>query len=186
MANQKTDKKEIIQKAGYLFRVQGYHRTSMKDIADACNLLKGSIYHYFTSKEDLARSVLIDVHLYFNEQIFIPIYDRERPLKLRVNQYIQSVEAFFLNRKGGCIMGNFALEVLNTEEELSFSIKQYFTDWHKALGFLFKEKYDNLIALELAGEYLSRTQGAVMLYQINKDIEIITNIGRDLKIKLLK
>lgn len=186
MANQKTDKKEIIQKAGYLFRTQGYHRTSMKDIADACNLLKGSIYHYFDSKQDLARSVLIDVHLYFNEQIFIPVYDRERPLKLRVNQYIQSIEAFFLTREGGCIMGNFALEVLGTEKELSFSIKQYFSDWNKALAFLFKEKYDNLIALELSAEYLSRTQGAIMLYQIHKDPELITNIGRDFKNKLLK
>ena len=36
-----------------IFVEKGYHAASMKDIADAVGLYKGSLYHYFSSKEQL-------------------------------------------------------------------------------------------------------------------------------------
>jgi AcrR family transcriptional regulator len=36
-----------------IFREKGYDAASMKDIADAVGLYKGSLYHYVSSKEDL-------------------------------------------------------------------------------------------------------------------------------------
>jgi AcrR family transcriptional regulator len=36
-----------------LFREKGYHATSMRDIADAVGINKGSLYSYIKSKEDL-------------------------------------------------------------------------------------------------------------------------------------
>ena len=52
MPRQKVDEKTIIKEALKLFRQKSYHATSMADIALACGLLKGSLYHYFNSKED--------------------------------------------------------------------------------------------------------------------------------------
>jgi AcrR family transcriptional regulator len=54
----------VISHALQLFRVQGYHKTSMADIGTACGLLKGSIYNYFASKEALAIAVMEFVHDY--------------------------------------------------------------------------------------------------------------------------
>jgi TetR/AcrR family transcriptional regulator, cholesterol catabolism regulator len=52
---------EIIDGAARVFRAKGYDGTSMDDIAEAVGLLKGSLYHYINSKEELlywiARSV---------------------------------------------------------------------------------------------------------------------------------
>jgi len=44
---------EILAAAGSLFREKGYHATSVRDIAESVGLLKGSLYHYIRSKEEL-------------------------------------------------------------------------------------------------------------------------------------
>lgn len=44
---------EIVAAAGRIFREKGYHATSVRDIAESVGLLKGSLYHYIRSKEEL-------------------------------------------------------------------------------------------------------------------------------------
>lgn len=44
---------ELRTVAARLFRGQGYDATSMQDIADEMGILKGSVYHYVRTKEDL-------------------------------------------------------------------------------------------------------------------------------------
>ncbi len=48
-----TREDEILAAAARIFREKGYHGTSVRDIADAVGLLKGSLYHYIRSKEEL-------------------------------------------------------------------------------------------------------------------------------------
>ena len=48
-----TREDEILAAAGSLFRQKGYHATSVRDIAESVGLLKGSLYHYIRSKEEL-------------------------------------------------------------------------------------------------------------------------------------
>jgi len=44
---------EILAAAAQMFREKGYHGTSVRDIAESVGLLKGSLYHYIRSKEEL-------------------------------------------------------------------------------------------------------------------------------------
>jgi len=44
---------EILAAAARIFREKGYHGASVRDIAESVGLLKGSLYHYIRSKEDL-------------------------------------------------------------------------------------------------------------------------------------
>ncbi len=44
---------EILAAAARMFRAKGYHGTSVRDIAESVGLLKGSLYHYIRSKEEL-------------------------------------------------------------------------------------------------------------------------------------
>ncbi|MGV9862304.1 TetR/AcrR family transcriptional regulator [Rhodococcus koreensis] len=52
---------EIKDVAAKLFEASGYSATTMTDIANAVGILPGSLYHHFTSKEDLAVSILEDL-----------------------------------------------------------------------------------------------------------------------------
>ena len=51
----------ILDKAETLFWQKGYHSTSMKDIASACNCKPANIYNYFKSKEDILYEVVRDI-----------------------------------------------------------------------------------------------------------------------------
>jgi AcrR family transcriptional regulator len=48
--------------AARLFSAQGYMRSSIADLADACNLSRGALYHYFDSKEAILFAIL-DAHI---------------------------------------------------------------------------------------------------------------------------
>lgn len=54
--------REIIDAAARLFDQKGYAATSIQDVADAVGILKGSLYYYINSKEDLLFGVLQDCH----------------------------------------------------------------------------------------------------------------------------
>jgi AcrR family transcriptional regulator len=51
----------ILDKAETLFWQKGYHSTSMKDIASACDCKPANIYNYFKSKEDILYEVIRDI-----------------------------------------------------------------------------------------------------------------------------
>src|SRR2546428_4049461 len=44
---------EILSAAARIFRERAYHVTSVRDIAESVGLVKGSLYHYIRSKEEL-------------------------------------------------------------------------------------------------------------------------------------
>jgi AcrR family transcriptional regulator len=51
---------EVYEIAARLFEEKGYDATSIQDIAAAIGVLKGSLYYYFESKEDLLLGILKD------------------------------------------------------------------------------------------------------------------------------
>jgi AcrR family transcriptional regulator len=48
----------------HLFLEQGYHATSMRQIADRSQLALGGIYNHFSSKEDIFEAIILDQHPY--------------------------------------------------------------------------------------------------------------------------
>ncbi len=52
----------ILTNAAALFSAQGYMRSSIADLADACKLSRGALYHYFDSKEAILYAIL-DAHI---------------------------------------------------------------------------------------------------------------------------
>src|SRR6266496_3647760 len=53
---------EVLDAAVRVFHAKGYDATSIQDIADEVGILKGSIYYYITSKEDVLFEILDEVH----------------------------------------------------------------------------------------------------------------------------
>jgi AcrR family transcriptional regulator len=53
---------QIMQAANQLFSNQGYHGTSMRQIADAAGIALGGIYNHFTSKEEIFTSAVRYFH----------------------------------------------------------------------------------------------------------------------------
>jgi len=54
-------REEILKVARNLFLTKDYEKTTMADIMDALEIAKGTIYHYFKSKEALFEAVIEDI-----------------------------------------------------------------------------------------------------------------------------
>lgn len=61
MAKLSNRRKEILQVARKLFLTKEYDQTTMAEIMDALQIAKGTIYHYFRSKEALFEAVIEDI-----------------------------------------------------------------------------------------------------------------------------
>jgi AcrR family transcriptional regulator len=53
---------EILSAANVLFAEQGYHGTSMRQIAEEAGITLGGIYNHFSGKEDIFQSLIIEYH----------------------------------------------------------------------------------------------------------------------------
>jgi len=185
VAIQKTSKEEILKEAAKLFKIKGYYNTSMSDIASACGLLKGSVYHYFKSKDEIGLETLRYIHTYFNDEIFTIAYQKNLAPKEKIEQFVQKTDNYFLNSEGGCLLGNLALEVSWSNITFKEEIKSYFLNWEKALCTIFETKFDTKKSNELAKEYVASIQGEIMMMNLHNDKERYLKVGKKM-IQLLE
>lgn len=54
-------KKEIVETACQLFLSKGYDKTTMRDVMEQLQIAKGTIYHYFKSKDQLLDAVITQI-----------------------------------------------------------------------------------------------------------------------------
>ena len=54
--------REVLDAAAEVFARQGYAAATVQDVANALGILKGSIYYYIKTKEDLLFRLLMEVH----------------------------------------------------------------------------------------------------------------------------
>jgi AcrR family transcriptional regulator len=52
----------VVDTAAAIFRRKGYSATSLQEIADEVGILKGSLYHYIDTKEDLLYAIIARNH----------------------------------------------------------------------------------------------------------------------------
>jgi len=185
MAIKKTTKEEILKQSVKRFKLQGYYNTSMADIASACGILKGSLYHHFKSKDDVGLASLRFMNSYFVDEVYAIAYKDELPVCERVEQYIQKIDDYFLQSEGGCIFGNFALELPKEREAFREIIRADFDAWVESLAYMFQSKYPKEEALSMAKEYVALTQGAIMMMNLRQDTTEYLAVGEKIK-KLLK
>ena len=180
MAKQKVDEKEIIAHALQIFKEKSYHNTSMSDIAAACGILKGSLYHYFPSKEHLMQKVIVMVHEYFKENVFVHAYKTDVPAIERLKQMIEESEKIFFDRVSGSLMGNIGVETALVIPEFADSIRVFFKDFFTAIKEVYLDKYPEKIAAELAERSVAEVEGSIMLSRIFNEQTYLKNTHKRL------
>jgi len=82
-----TKKDEARQAAAKLFCEQGYHATSVRDIAERIGIQGGSLYSHFASKDEMLWAVVSDAADRFSEAIG-PIVISDRPILNKLREAI--------------------------------------------------------------------------------------------------
>jgi AcrR family transcriptional regulator len=79
---------EIIHAAASIFYEKGYEATSLQDIATAVGLLKGSIYYYINTKEDLLYELVTRAQVVFRDTLVESEELASSPAPARLREFI--------------------------------------------------------------------------------------------------
>jgi len=166
MTRKNVNKQEIINTACELIRLQGYHNTSMAQIASACNLSKASIYYHVESKKEIIEIAIVQLVDYFKKHCFCYVYDTTLDANQRLDKVLVAIDTYFNDTKGGCLVGNLTLELSDANTEFHSLFEDYFNSWIRALARIFAEKYSIKRSLEIAEDIICQLQGAIMLQRV--------------------
>lgn len=169
MAKQKVDEQLIIKESLKLFRSKSYHTTSMSDIAQACGILKGSLYHYFNSKEELMMKVIEMVHLFFKAEVFSIAYNEDLEVYDRIEKMMARAERIFIDQETGNVDGNIGVETALVIPEFRPIIQAFFNDFIEAIKHLYLTEFEEPKANGLAIRAVSEIEGSLMLSRVYND-----------------
>ena len=88
---------EILSAARELFQTQEYDKVTMQTLMEKLNIAKGTIYHYFTSKEELLEAVVEDI----------------------IHEELRHKEAFMNSQKGHNLNAMHKLKLLITSDTMA-------------------------------------------------------------------
>ncbi len=91
------DRAQILESAAQIIRQKGFHAASMQDIARAVNLQKASLYHHFSSKQEILLELLDQALDLLSERVSrvqgldIPV---EEKLRRAMQMYLASLTEY--------------------------------------------------------------------------------------------
>ncbi|WP_234736791.1 TetR/AcrR family transcriptional regulator [Tellurirhabdus bombi] len=175
MPVQKITREEILKKAMRLFKRQGYHRTSMDDLAKECGVLKGSFYYYFSSKEALMKEVLQYVNAYNKAHVLTIAYEEAIPPKQRLEQLLDALFDVLFQSEGGCLMGNTVLETALITDEFKEPLQTHFNNIINAVAHIYQHVYSPQKAVELAQQLAIDIQGSLVMIKLFGNEKLLLN-----------
>lgn len=159
-----------------LFHSRGYHATGVQDITRTAGVPKGSFYNHFASKEDLAIAAL---RQYADQSPVTVLLDSERPPLDRIESHFAELEQRFTasGYRRGCMLGNFANEVVDGNDAVREQVGELFTAWVALLAVPIEQGQASgtfAAALEpeaLAGIILSAWEGSLTRARASRSVE---------------
>lgn len=169
------DAKTRILKAGARIVLQkGFFDTGLAEVLEAAKVPKGSFYFYFKNKEDFGLQ-LIDFFAAHLKAVNDKIYKDESLSHLeRIRRAYKSRVELFQNRdfKGGCPIGNLALEMGDRSPAFRRKLNEVFADMKQNLADRLLEARssgeisESLDVDEAADFILSSWEGALMQMKV--------------------
>ena len=123
-----TTKQKILEIGANIVRQKGYNSVGIQEILKEAGVPKGSFYFHFESKEKFGLE-LIDVYTSFMEKEMGKIMtDKSQSGLTRIKGFFNFTKSIFEkeNFKGGCPLGNLALEMGDVNENFRMKISEGF------------------------------------------------------------
>ncbi len=149
----------------------GYAATSIDDICSRARVTKGSFYHFFKTKEEVALAVLNGFYERGRARLadgaYLEIADPHR----RLRGFFDHLEMIGPELwRDGCLMGNFACEFAESSQTIRRRVAAMFTELVSTLSPIFKPiARDHQEADELAMQTLIAIEGAVIMARAYDD-----------------
>jgi TetR/AcrR family transcriptional repressor of nem operon len=128
-------RERLIDSAGDLWHRRSYTDVGVSEICEAAGVQKGSFYHFFPSKQDLALAVIDQRWEEIGEGELRPLMTSSLPPLERVLMFLRAGLAEQLELREaigacpGCSFGNLAVELASVDEVLRQRLESLFGDW---------------------------------------------------------
>jgi AcrR family transcriptional regulator len=178
-------RERIITATAELFRRQGYHGTSLKQVTKTAGAPVGSLYHFFPEgKDELAETVIGSSGAAYQE-LFELIYDAATDPGSAVSDFFDAA-AVVLEETGyldACPIGTVALEVASTNDRLRLATNKVFGDWVDAVAVrLTRHGVADPEARALASTLIAAVEGGFMLSRAAQSPEPMRTAGRHMRV----
>ncbi len=174
-------KQKILRETRKLLVANGFHNTSISEIIQKTGVKKGNLYYHFPSKEDLGLAVLEDARDEFFT-ILSKSFVGPTPLK-QIENFLLALlqEQENNNFVGGCLFGNAALEMSDSNPRFSVVLNEVFSSWTDQLEeLLSKAQEQDILASKqpprlLAKLIVASLEGGIMMARVSKDGKDLTD-----------
>jgi len=182
----------ILSTARELFHSRSYADVGVKEICDIAQVQKGSFYHFFPSKQDLAMAVIDHMADDWANGFVAEAFDRDLPPLERFEYLIDA--AYFWQkaakdlegRMPGCLFGNLALEVSTRDEVLRAKLNAVFqkasSQFHDTLDEAIERGDIAVLDSALTAQaMMAFFEGIILLAKTRNDPEVVRILGPAIK-----
>jgi TetR/AcrR family transcriptional repressor of nem operon len=167
-------REKILQTARDLFNVKGFNATTINDLVQATGVKKGCLYFHFPSKNEIAEEVFSQASNEF--MVFLDgVLGGDNPgasidsfFKLALEKHIA---AGFI---GGCIFGNTALEMSDSDPDFTRLVERFFDEWTEKLSCVAEKAQikgqlrKDISSDAVARQIIATIEGGIMMSRLKK------------------
>ena len=181
---------QILDAAGRLIHLQGYHCTSLDDVLRESGVGKGNFYYYFKSKEELGYAIIDRLVRGFLDRTLGPAF--ADPGADPVAQIHGLLDRILDNQRqrnciGGCPMGNLASELSDVHEGFRQRLAEVFVAWRVTMAEALRHGQEaGRLSPECNPEgaayfIVAALEGAILMSKLTKDIKVMESCVDELK-----
>ena len=185
-------KSRIIDSAKQRFHSRSYADVGIKEICDSANIQKGSFYHFFASKRDLALAVIDEFAQDWATGFVAEAFDPELAPMERIEFLIDATYYWQKSVKNlhgtmpGCLFGNLALEISTSDDVLRAKLSAVFDEAKTRFIDTLTEAIEQgeIAPLDIpltAEAMLAYLEGMILLAKNQNDPEVIYKLGTAMK-----
>ncbi len=182
----------ILATAREMFHGRSYADVGIQEICDGARVQKGSFYHFFPSKRDLAMAVIDDMAGDWAHGFVAEAFDRNLLPVERLDYmidaayYWQKAAKDIEGRMPGCLFGNLALEISTRDDVMRAKLNAVFDKAKDKFRITLDEAVlaRALPAMDTeatATAMLAYLEGIILLAKSRNDPDVILRLGPAIK-----
>lgn len=174
-------KSKIIVAAKQIMILRGYKATTVDEIIQQAGVAKGSFYHAFKSKEELAIAALIDYKekgwaLVTNGEYLNVVDPVERSIAFV--QYLEDKAEEIWHH--GCLLGSVAVEISDSNPSILSTIDELLGEYEKAMALIFNQalranKIKKVSGRDLGKQLMVVVEGGIISAKSHSDSKILSS-----------
>jgi len=185
-------RQKILDTAATLFYMQSYTAVGVATICKEAGVSKGSFFHFFNSKQDLALAVLDQFSSQLGAELVADSIASTLPPMERLDRFITMLyeaQKMYVDKTGhlpGCPFGNMAMEQATQDEVLRKKVEECLTGLTQPLQRVVADavKSGEMPAVDeeaTADAMLSYIEGIQLIAKSRNDAEVIRKLGPAIK-----